>query len=47
MWPLVEPFLARIDPAVLPKDEKPDLTSFVWVATVTADGQPADMQIEP
>lgn len=47
MWPVVEPFLRALIKQCLAKDEKPDWTSFVWVATLTSDGQPADMQVQP
>ncbi|HKS54199.1 MAG TPA: hypothetical protein VJS12_02875 [Steroidobacteraceae bacterium] len=46
MRPVVEPFLRNlIDLCTTGEDS--DRTPFVWVATLTADGQPTNMQVEP
>jgi hypothetical protein len=47
MWPLVQPFVAALIERCISEDPKPDLTSFVWVATLTADGYFADMEVRP
>jgi hypothetical protein len=47
MWPLVKPFLAELIKQCISNEAKPDLTSFRWVATVTADGKLADVEVQP
>lgn len=46
MRPVVEPFLRKLLEQCT-SAEDPAGTSFVWVATLTLDGQPTKMQTEP
>jgi hypothetical protein len=47
MWPLVEPFLTALIKQCIADDAKHDMTPFVWVATLTAEGKLADAQVQP
>jgi hypothetical protein len=47
MWPLVRPFIASLMERCVPDKQVGDLRSFVWVATLTADGKLIDVEFQP
>ncbi len=47
MWPTVQPFVAALMQRCIPEDPKADLTSFVWVATLSASAQLIDIAVQP
>lgn len=47
MWPLVQPFIASLVKKCISNDAKADLTSFVWVATLTLEGKLDAVEVQP
>jgi hypothetical protein len=47
MWPLVQPFIASLVKKCISDDAKPDLTPFVWVATLTLEGKLEAVEAQP
>ena len=47
MWPLVQPYLASLVKKCISSDAKADLTSFVWVATLTSEGKLDAVEVQP
>ncbi|HEY4368649.1 MAG TPA: hypothetical protein VGN07_15545 [Steroidobacteraceae bacterium] len=47
MWPLLQPFVASLVKKCISEDGKADLTSFVWVGTLTLKGNLNAIQVQP
>jgi hypothetical protein len=47
MWPLLRPFIASLVKSCVPDDVNADLTSFVWVGTVTLEGKLSANEVQP
>lgn len=47
MWPLLQPFVASLVKKCISDDGKADLTSFVWVGTLTLEGDLNAIQVQP
>jgi hypothetical protein len=47
MWPVLKPFMASLVKKCVSGNAKADLTSFVWVATLSLAGKLNDIQVQP
>ena len=47
MWPLVEPVLAEVTKQCVPVDPALEGQVFTLVVTISADGSPRDIEIQP
>jgi hypothetical protein len=47
MWPLVQPFMASLLKKCISNDAQADLTSFVWVGTLTVEGKLDAVAVQP
>ena len=47
MWPKVQPFVAELMQKCVPNDESADLRSFLFIATLSPDGELTQLEVQP
>ncbi len=47
MWPVVKPYISDLMERCVSDKPTSDLRSFVWVATLTAEGKLIDIEVQP